>query len=59
MTTSYTYIVTREVIETIEVEAETSEEAERAAAESPVELWTRDIKTEGVTGRINPKEVQA
>ena len=54
--TTYTYIVAREVIETIEVEAETSTEAEQAAAESPVELWTRDIKTEGVTGRINPKE---
>lgn len=55
MTTTYTYIVTREVIETIEVEADNAGEAEQAAAESPVALWTRDIKSEEVTGRINPK----
>lgn len=55
--TTYTYIVTREVVETIEVEAENAGEAEQAAAESPVPLWTRDIKSEEVTGRINPVEV--
>ena len=56
MTTTYTYIVTREVVETIEVEADNAGEAEQAAAESMVALWTRDIKSEEVTGRINPKE---
>lgn len=57
--TTYTYIVAREVVETIEVEASTREEAEQAAAESPVALWTRDIKTEEVVGRINPRTIEA
>ena len=39
------FTVTREVVEWIEVDADTVEEAEQAADESPIALWTRDIKS--------------
>jgi hypothetical protein len=42
------FTVRREVVETIEIDAYTEEEAEQSAAASPVELWTRDIKEERV-----------
>ena len=52
----YTYIIVREVIERIEVIAPSADEAMQAADESPIELWTRDIKGYEVAGRINPQE---
>lgn len=39
------YTVTREVVETIEVEAPSWEEAEKAADACPIDFWERDIKS--------------
>jgi len=38
------YLITREVIEWIEVEAANEDEADIHASESPIEEWVRDIK---------------
>ena len=39
------YDITREVIETITVEAKDGYEADVIASESPIDEWTRDIKS--------------
>lgn len=39
-----TYLVTREVIEWIEVAAVNEDEAEVLSSEQPIDFWTRDIK---------------
>ena len=52
-----TYWVTREVIEHIEIVAKDDYAADEIANESPVDQWTREIKTftvEDVTSPASP-----
>jgi hypothetical protein len=42
------FYISREVIETLVVEAESEEEAQQLADETPIDEWVRDIKYESV-----------
>lgn len=42
------FIVTREVVETIEIDTDDESLVEDDASASPIELWTRDIKGQRV-----------
>lgn len=42
------YWISREVIESIEIEAENEDEAEIFAAETPIAEWMREIKSTNV-----------
>lgn len=50
------YTIRREVVETIEVIAPTGQEAIQSADETPIDLWTRAVKSEEIA---NMEEVHA